>query len=80
MTHVPFESKLLSFVRSSMHPCPGNCVAIGNAVVYYDQAARAFSAGLICRHCTLICYEPLFDSETTDPDGTCLKSLGIKHQ
>ena len=38
---VPFESKLRSFVRSSMHPCPGNSVAIGQAVVYYDQAARA---------------------------------------
>ena len=67
-----------------MHPCPGNCVAIGYAVVYYDQAARAFTAGIICRHCTLICYEPLFDSETihkriVDPDGTCLKSLDMKN-
>ena len=34
-----------------MHPCPGNCVAIGHAVVYYDQAARAFTAVIKCRHC-----------------------------
>ena len=26
-----------------MHPWPGNCLAIGHAVVYFDQAARAFS-------------------------------------
>ena len=51
MTHVPFKSKLLSFVRSSMHPCPGNCVAMGHAFVYYDQAAQAFTAGIKCRHC-----------------------------
>ena len=36
-----------------MHPCPANCVTIGQAVIYYDQAAQAFSAGIKCRHCTL---------------------------
>ena len=29
-----------------MHPCPGNLVAIGHAVVYYARAAHAFSAGI----------------------------------
>ena len=51
MTHVPCESKLRSFVRSSMHLCPGNVVAIGRAVVYYARAAHTFSAGIKCRHC-----------------------------
>ena len=27
-----------------MHPCPGNCVAIGHAVVCNARAANAFSA------------------------------------
>ena len=34
-----------------MHPCPGNWVAIGRAVVYYARADQAFSAGIKCRHC-----------------------------
>ena len=34
-----------------MHPCPGNWVVNGRAVVYYDRAAQAFSAGIKCRHC-----------------------------
>ena len=34
MTHVACESKLRSVVKSSMHLCPGNWVAIGRAVVY----------------------------------------------
>ena len=29
-------------------------MAIGHAVVYYDQAAQAFGAGIKCRHCTSI--------------------------
>ena len=51
MTHAACESKLRSVVRSSMHPYPGNWLAIGRAVVYYAWAARAFSAGIKCRHC-----------------------------
>ena len=51
MTHEACESKLRSVVRSSMHPYPGNWVAIGHAVVYYAWAAREFSAGIKCRHC-----------------------------
>ena len=39
ITHVAFQSKLRSVVRPSMHPCQGNWVTIGRAVVYYDQAA-----------------------------------------
>ena len=52
MTHIAFETKLCSVVKSHMHPCPGNCVATGHAVVNYAQAARSFSAGIKCRHCT----------------------------
>ena len=37
-----------------MHPCPGNWVGIGHAVMYYVRSARAFSAGIKCRHCTYI--------------------------
>ena len=33
------------------HPYPGNRVAIGLTVVYYAQAAHAFSAEIKCRHC-----------------------------
>ena len=36
-----------------MHPCPGNWVEIGRAVVYYARADQAFSAGIKCRHCTV---------------------------
>ena len=51
MTNEACESKLRSVVMSSMHPYPGNRVAIGRAVVYYAWAAREFSAGIKCRHC-----------------------------
>ena len=34
-----------------MHPCPGNWVAIGHAVVFFPRAAHALSAGIKCRHC-----------------------------
>ena len=53
LTHVACETKLHSVVTSSMHPCLGNCVAIGHAVVYHARAAHAFRAGIKCRHCTL---------------------------
>ena len=52
MTHVAFESKLRSVVRSSIHPCIRNCAAIRGAVVYYVRAAHAFSAGIKGRHCS----------------------------
>ena len=52
MTHEACKSKLRSVVRSSMHPYPGNRVAMGRAVMYYAWAARQFSAGIKCRHCT----------------------------
>ena len=45
------ELKLRSALRSSMHPWPGNYVAIGRAVVYCARAAHAFSSGIRCRHC-----------------------------
>ena len=53
MTHVVCESKLRLVVRSSMHPCPGNWMTIGHAVVYFAQAAHSFSAGIKCRHCSI---------------------------
>ena len=46
MTHVACGSKLRSVVRSFMHPCPGDLVAIGCADVYYAQTVHAFSAGV----------------------------------
>ena len=33
-----------------MHPCPGNWVAIGRAVVNYAYAAHTFSAGIKYEH------------------------------
>ena len=57
MTHVACESKLRSFVRSSMHLCPGNVVAIGRAFVYNARAAHIFSAGIKCRHCSRLFYQ-----------------------
>ena len=50
MTHVSCESKLHLVVR--LIHAPGNWVAIGCTVVYYDRSAHAFSAGiknLFCR-------------------------------
>ena len=48
MNHAACESKLhvRSVVKSSMHPCPGNGMAIGRAVVHYLWAAHIFSAGM----------------------------------
>ena len=37
MDRVVCESKLLSVMRSSMPPCPGNWVAIVRAVLYLVQ-------------------------------------------
>ena len=34
MTNVPCESSPHSLVKSSMHPCLGNWVAIGHQVIY----------------------------------------------
>ena len=53
MTHVACESKLRLVIRSSIHPCQGNCVAFGRTVVYYAGDAHAFSSGIKCRHCGL---------------------------
>ena len=49
MPQVACESKLPSRVRSSIHPCPGNWVAIERPVVYNAQAAQVFRAGIKCR-------------------------------
>ena len=51
MTKEACKSKLRSDLRSFMHPCPGNWVAIGRAVVYCARAAHAFSAEIKCRYC-----------------------------
>ena len=53
MTHVSCESLLHLVIRSSIHPCQGNWVAIGHTVVYYGQAANALRSGIKCRHCML---------------------------
>ena len=42
------ESMLCLVVRSSVHPCPVNRVAIGRAVVFH---AHAFSARIKYQHC-----------------------------
>ena len=54
MAHLACESKLPSVVRSSMHPCPGNWLAHGHAVVYYARVAHACSAGIKCRRGTAL--------------------------
>ena len=54
MTSVDCEPKLRSVVRTFKHPCPGNWVGIGRAVVYYVWAAHAFSAWVKCWQCRLI--------------------------
>ena len=54
MAQVACESKLRLVFRSSMNPCPENWVAIGRVFVYYAKAARTFSAGIKCQHCTII--------------------------
>ena len=53
MAHVAFESKLRSVVGHTCIHAQENCVAIGRVVVYTARAARIFSAGIKCRHCTL---------------------------
>ena len=53
MTHEVCESTLRSVMRSSMHPCPGNRLTIGRAVVYYAKAAHTFSAEIKCQHCII---------------------------
>ena len=66
MTHEACKSKLRSVVRSSMHPYPGNRVAIGRAVVYYAWAARQLSAGIKCRHCITSYYLLCCNSKDTN--------------
>ena len=49
-----------------MHPYLENRMAIGRAVVYFAQAARIFSAGIKCRHCSF-----------KNVIGTCRLSIAI---
>ena len=51
-----------------MHPCQGNLVAIGRAVVHYAWVARAFSAGIKCRHSSRLVNSTLIIS-VGKPDG-----------
>ena len=51
ITHVAYDSKLRPDVRYSMHPCPGNWVPIGRAVVYHAGGAHTFIAVTKYRHC-----------------------------
>ena len=64
---VAFEPKLRSVLRSYMHPCPGNWVEFGRAVVYYARSDQAFSAGIKCRHCT---WAPRAEYTTARPIAT----------
>ena len=50
ITRVARESNIRSVVKSSMHSCPADWVAISLAVVYHAWAAHTFSAGMKCRH------------------------------
>ena len=59
MTHVACESKLRSVERSSMHPCPGNWVAIVRAVVHSTLAAHALSAGKKYLRCTSLSHSSI---------------------
>ena len=52
VTHVAYELKLRSVVRSSMHPCPRYWLGIGRAVMHHAWATHTFSAGIKCRHST----------------------------
>ena len=69
MTHIACESRLRSVLKTSMHPCSGNLVAIGRAV-YFARVAHAFSAVIKCRHCRcLVCrtfWSPCRTSNATD--------------
>ena len=53
MTPVTGESNLRSVVRSSMHPCQGNWVAIERTGVNNAWNDCEFSAGIKCLHCIL---------------------------
>ena len=52
MAHVAYESRLRSAVRSSMHLCTGNWMAIRCVVVYCARAVHAIRARIKCWHCT----------------------------
>ena len=80
MTHEACESKLRSVVRSSMHPYPGNWVAIGHAVVYYALAARKFSAGIKCRHCTIGSYLLRFCTSFVQSINIQCSTIGISKE
>ena len=55
MTHIACGTQLRSVVTSHMHPSQ-ETVAIGRAIVNYARAARSFSTGIKCRHCTVYSY------------------------
>ena len=63
-----------------MHTCPDNWLAFGPAVVHYAQIARAFSAGIKCRHC--ICnmskpYKSFHSPSRLDSRSGFINLLGI---
>ena len=43
MTCVAYDLNLLLVMNCPVHPWPGNWVAIGCSVMYYAQAAHAFT-------------------------------------
>ena len=78
ISHVSSGLKPHSVVRSSLHPCPDNRVAIGRAVVYYARAAHVFFAEIKCRHCR--CFHRSLTTVLAFNNCTrCVGSPGIKH-
>ena len=58
-----------------MYPCPLSRVAIERVFVYYARAARAFSAGIKCRHC--IIHKP--GSEAIFNESNMILNYGYSH-
>ena len=77
-TYVACKSKLRSVVRSSMHPCLGNWVAIGRAVVYYARAAHTlqeFNAGTVVECIATDCTLPRTSNDISGVSFSTLKTL-----
>ena len=71
-THVACNSKLRSVVRSSMHLCQGNWVAIMCAAVYYSRAVHALGTRIRCCHCTCRSESARSDLNVVTHGGICL--------
>ena len=59
MTHVAFTSKLRLVVRPYMHPCPGNLMTVGLAVVMTEHLVQELNVGTVHQYdteCKLVWY------------------------